>query len=190
MISRFAIGAAVLFLLADVAIGRAQELPSGGGTMPELRRGANGQIEAVTTIPATRQAPRSTSTAPAAPPPNFSSPNRSRGGTAPAVRAAAPPPVPAGPPRPVIEVRPNTPSVPDTAPGGTVVAAYSVRMSDNSPFTGIVRFGPPHYDNNGRFALRDNHIIVNPNGPGIGPNKATVVDHVTLEAIPEGQVGR
>jgi hypothetical protein len=63
-------------------------------------------------------------------------------------------------------------------------------MSDNSPFTGIVRFGPPHYDNNGRFALRDNHIIVNPNGPGIGPNKATVVDHVTLEAIPEGQVGR
>jgi hypothetical protein len=85
----------------------------------------------------------------------------------------------------VIEVTPNTPRVPDSAPGGTVVARYSVKMSDNSPFTGTVRFGPPHYDNNGKFALRGNNIIVNPNGPGIGPNRTTVTDNISLEAIPE-----
>jgi hypothetical protein len=90
----------------------------------------------------------------------------------------------------VIEVRPNTPRVRDTAPGGTVVASYSVRMSDYSPFTGTVRFGPPYYDSEGRFALTENAIIVNPNGPGIGPNQATITDHITLEAIPESQVRR
>ena len=151
--------------------------------MPELRRGANGQIEVLPTNPATRQAPSRTSTAPAPPP-------LSRSGAPPPVRVAAPPPVPAGPLRPVIEVRPSTPKVPDTAPGGTVVARYSVRMSDNSPFSGTVRFGPPYYDNNGRFALIDGNIIVNPNGPGIGPNKATITDHITLEAIPESRAGR
>jgi hypothetical protein len=98
--------------------------------------------------------------------------------------------VSAGPLRPVIEVRPDIPKVPDTAPGGTVVARYSVRMSDNSPFTGTVRFGPPYYDGNGRFALTDNNIIINPNGPGIGPNKGTITDHITLEAIPESRAGR
>jgi hypothetical protein len=183
MISRFVVGAAVSLLLADVAAARAQELPSGGGQMPELRRGANGQIEAVPTNPAIRQAPGRTSTAPAPPP-------LSRGGAPPPVRVAAPPPVPAGPLRPVIEVRPNTPKVPDTAPGGTVVARYSVRMSDNSSFSGTVRFGPPYYDNNGRFALAGSNIIVSPNGPGIGPNKATITDHITLEAIPESRAGR
>ena len=191
MISRFAVGAAVLLVLADAAAGRAQELPSAGGAMPELRRGTNGQIEVVPTNPVTRQAPNPVtrqapgraSTAPAAPPTN-------RGGAPPAVRVTAPPPVPAGPLRPVIEVRPNTPKVPDTAPRGTVVATYSVRMSDNSRFTGTVRFGPPYYDNDGRFALVDGNIIVNPDGPGIGPNKATVTDHITLEAIPESRVGR
>jgi hypothetical protein len=90
----------------------------------------------------------------------------------------------------VIEVRPNTPRVPDIAPSGTVVARYSVRMSDNSPFTGTVRFGPPYYDNDGRFALRDSNIIINPSGPGIGPNRGTITDHITLEAIPESRVGR
>jgi hypothetical protein len=90
----------------------------------------------------------------------------------------------------VIEVRPNTPRVRDTAPGGTVVARYSVRMSDNSPFTGTVRFGPPYYDNNGKFTLTGSNIIVNPDGPGIGPNGATITDHITLEAIPGSRVGR
>jgi hypothetical protein len=90
----------------------------------------------------------------------------------------------------VIEVRPNTPRAPDIAPSGTVVARYSVRMSDNSPFTGTVRFGPPYYDNDGRFALRDSNIIINPSSPGIGPNRGTITDNITLEAIPESRVGR
>ena len=120
MISRFAVGAAVSLLLADVAAARAQELPSGGGPMPELRRGANGQIEVVPTHPAPRQAPGRASTSPAAPPP-------SGGSAPPPVRVAVPPRLPAGPLRPVIEVRPNTPRVRDTAPGGTVVARYSVQ---------------------------------------------------------------
>jgi hypothetical protein len=183
MISRFAVGAAVSLLLADVAAARAQELPSRGGSMPELRRGANGQIEVVPTHPAPHQALGRASTSPAPPPP-------SGGSAPPPVRVAAPPRLPAGPLRPVIEVRPNTPRVRDTAPGGTVVARYSVRMSDNSPFTGTVRFGPPYYDNNGRFALAGSNIIVNPDGPGIGPNKATMTDHITLEAIPGSQLGR
>jgi hypothetical protein len=58
-------------------------------------------------------------------------------------------------------------------------------MSDNSRFTGTVRFGPPYYDSNGRFALIGNHIVINPSGPGIGPNRATITDHITLEAIPD-----
>jgi len=93
-------------------------------------------------------------------------------------------------PQPVITVTPNVPIVPDTTPRGTVVATYSVKMSDNSPFAGTVRFGPPYYDNKGKFALRDNSIIVNPNGPGMGPNKRTIIEHVTLEAIPESQLTR
>jgi hypothetical protein len=183
MISRFVAGAAVSLLLADAAASWAQGLPSGGGPMPELRRGANGQIEIVPKNPAARQTPGGANTAPAAPPPI-------RGGAPPPVRVAAPPRLPAGPLRPVIEVRPNTPRVRDTAPGGTVVARYSVRMSDNSPFTGTVRFGPPHYDDNGKFALAGSNIIVNPDGPGIGPNGATMTDHITLEAIPDSRVGR
>jgi hypothetical protein len=183
MISRVAVGAAVSLLLADAAAGRAQELPSGGGPMPGLRRGANGQIEVIPTNPATRRPPDRASSAPAAPP-------LSRGEAPAAVRVTAPPPVLAGPLRPVIEVRPNTPRVQDTVPGGTVVARYSVRMSDNSPFTGTVRFGPPHYDDNGKLALAGSNIIVNPDGPGIGPNAATMTDHITLEAIPDSRVGR
>src|SRR5256885_17195904 len=99
MIWRFAVGTAVLLVLADAAAGRAQELPSGGGAMPELRRGTNGQIEGVPTNPVTcqapnpvtRQAPGRASTAPAAPPPK-------PGGAPPPARVTAPPPVPARPP--------------------------------------------------------------------------------------------
>ena len=151
--------------------------------MPELRRGANGQIEVVPTHPAPRQAPGRASTSPATPPP-------SGGSAPPPVRVAVPPRLQAGPLRPVIEVRPDTPRVRDTAAGGTVVARYSVRMSDNSPFNGTVRFGPPYYDNDGRFALAGSNSIVNPDGPGIGPNKATMTDHITLEAIPGSRVER
>jgi hypothetical protein len=99
---------------------------------------------------------------------------------APAARVRAPP----GPAQPVIIVAPVTPHMPDTSSRGAVVATYSVTMSDGSPFTGIVRFGAPYYDGGGVFALSDNKIIVNPDGPGVGPNRTTVTKHVTLEAIP------
>jgi hypothetical protein len=95
--------------------------------------------------------------------------------------------VPAGapqPPQPVITVIPNTPRIPDTTPLGAVVASYSVSMRDGSPFTGTVRFAAPHYDSGKKFALSGDKIIVNPNGPGLGPNKTTVTYHVTLETIP------
>jgi len=82
-------------------------------------------------------------------------------------------------------VAPVTPHVPDTTPRGATVATYSVMMSNGSAFTGTVRFGPPYYDANGVFALSGNNkIIVNPGGPGLGPNRTTMTDHITLEAIP------
>src|SRR5271165_1858977 len=109
-----------------------------------------------------------------------------RDGAASRIRASPPAPQ-AGPPQPVIVVTPSTPRVRDTARRGTVVASYSVRMSDGSPFAGTVRFGPPFYDNKGVFALSGNNIIVNPDGPGLGPNRTTIIDHVTLEAVPEAQ---
>jgi hypothetical protein len=181
-------GAVVLLLfLADIGLGRAQELPSGSGPVPDLRRGANGQLEAVPRVPGARETPVRRSPTPALVPPSSVQPTR---GSSPAPVRAAAPPLPRGPSRPVIEVRPGTPRLPDTAPRGTAVAYYSVRMSDGSPFAGIVRFGPPHYDDNGRFALEGNSIVVNPNGPGIGPNKTTVTNHITLEAITESRAGR
>jgi hypothetical protein len=185
---RFVVGVA-LALLANAAASGAQQLPSGGGPLPSLRRGANGQIEAVLPDTPPRPAAGRQSKAPAAAAPNLTSPQVGRDVAAPAVQAPLRPVSPAGP-QPVITVTPRTPSVPDKTPRGTIIATYSVKMSDNSPFAGIVRFGPPYYDNNGIFALRDNNIIVNPNGPGIGPNKTTITDHITLEAIPESRAGR
>jgi len=178
-----------LALLANVAASGAQQLPSGGGPLPSLRRGANGQIEVVPPDTPPRPATGRQSKGPVAAAPNPTSPKVGRDVAAPAVQAPLRAVLPAGP-QPVITVTPRTPSVPDKTPRGTIIATYSVKMSDNSPFAGIVRFGPPYYDNNGIFALRDNNIIINPNGPGVGPNKTTITDHITLEAIPESRAGR
>ncbi len=95
------------------------------------------------------------------------------------VRGTTPPP----PPQPVITVAPNSPEVPDTTSLGAVVASYTVVMSDGSPFTGTVGFGAPFFDGGGVFALSGNNIIVNPAGPGLGPNMTSITDHITLEAI-------
>jgi hypothetical protein len=84
----------------------------------------------------------------------------------------------------VITVRPNTPEVPDTTPLGAVVASYTVVMSDGSPFTGTIGFGPPFFDGGGVFALSGHNIIVNPAGPGLGPNMTSITDHITLETFP------
>jgi hypothetical protein len=102
------------------------------------------------------------------------------------VTATAPPPPPPPPPpspQPVITISPSNPEVPDTTPLGAVVATYAVTMSDGSPFTGTVQFGAPNFDGGGVFALSGSSIVVNPNGPGVGPNTSTITDHITLEAI-------
>jgi len=182
-------GVAVALLWAGIAASVAQELPSGGGAIPPVRRGANGQIEIVPPDALTRPEAARPGTAPAAVALKPSSPRASRDSAASAVRSTSAPRSPAGL-QPVITVTPNAPRVPDTTPRGAIVATYSARMSDNSPFNGTVQFGPPYYDNKGKFALRGDAIIVNPNGPGIGPNRATIIDHITLEAIPATRGGR
>jgi hypothetical protein len=97
-----------------------------------------------------------------------------------------PPPPPPSPTSPVITVTPNTPQLPDTTAPGAVVATYTVTMSDGSPFVGTIGFGPPNFDAGGIFALAGSptsgNVIVNPSGPGVGPNLSTVTDHITLVA--------
>ena len=90
-------------------------------------------------------------------------------------------------PLPIITFNPAHPTIPDTTPKGTVVAGYAITMSDGSRFTGTVAFGAPNFDDGGVFALKiitpaSGQIIVNPNGPGVGPNLTTITDHVTLVA--------
>jgi hypothetical protein len=102
------------------------------------------------------------------------------------VGTAAPPPPPPPPISPVITVTPNTPQLPDTTSRGAVVATYTVAMTDGSPFVGTIGFGPPNFDAGGIFALAGSptsgNVVVNPNGPGVGPNLSTVTDHITLVA--------
>jgi hypothetical protein len=109
---------------------------------------------------------------------------------------SGPPPGPPPPPPPppplsvVITVTPGTPTIPDTTTKGTLVASFTVSMSDSSLYTGTIVFGPPNFDNNSVFSLSptvknpdgsvSGQILVNPNGPGVGPNPDTVTDHVTL----------
>jgi hypothetical protein len=99
------------------------------------------------------------------------------------VTMTAPSPSPL-PSQPVITVTPSAPTIPDTTPLGTVVATFSVAMSDGSPFSGTVGFGAPYYDAGGIFSISGSNIIVNPSGPGVGPNMSTITDHITLVAIP------
>jgi hypothetical protein len=76
--------------------------------------------------------------------------------------------------------------VPDTTSAGAVVASYTVTMSDGSPFVGTIGFGPPNFDAGGIFALTGSpasgNVIVNPSGPGVGPNSGSITDHITLMA--------
>jgi hypothetical protein len=48
--------------LADIGAGAGQELPAGGGPIPQLRRGANGQIEVVPPAAAAPTRPKASST--------------------------------------------------------------------------------------------------------------------------------
>jgi hypothetical protein len=172
------LGTVALLLWGPIAASVAQGLPPGGGLLPPVRRGADGQIEIAPPDPAAGPQIGRHHPAPAATPPKAGQPAVTRRTAAPAMRGAA------APPEPVITVVPTTPKVPDNTPRGAAVATYSVTMSDGSPFTGTVRFGAPYYDGKGAFALSGKNIIVNPNGPGLGTNKTTITNHITLEAIP------
>jgi len=168
---------AALALCAAIPASLGQALPPGGGPLPELRRGTNGEIEAVRPKPASRPEVGQSRAAPA---PKAAPAGSVLNRAAPAARGRAAP----APRQPVIMVAPVAPHIPDTSSRGAVVATYSVTMGDGSPFTGTVRFGAPYYYGGGVFALSDNKIIVNPHGPGVGPNRTTVTKHITLEAIP------
>jgi hypothetical protein len=57
---------------------------------------------------------------------------------------------------------------------------------DGSPFVGTIGFGAPNFDAGGIFALTGSptsgNVIVNPKGPGVGPNLSTITDLITLVA--------
>ena len=96
------------------------------------------------------------------------------------VTHAGPPPVP------VITVTPAMPSIPDTTALGTLVATVSYAMSDGSTWTGtaVLSSNPSNI-----FALSGGSLIVNPNGPGVGPNPGTQVDNITILATSGPPVG-
>lgn len=83
---------------------------------------------------------------------------------------------------PVIWLSPESPTVPSTTPKGSVIATYTVSMSDGSLFHGTVDFGPPNYDAGGIFALQGNNLVISPTGPGVGPNQLDVVETINLVA--------
>ncbi len=94
-----------------------------------------------------------------------------------------PPPVPPPPtPVPVISFVPPNPSIPPTTPLGTKIAVIVVTMSDGSPFTGGVVFGPPNYDDGGVFIISGNDLILNPNGPGLPETNS--IEHCTVMTTP------
>jgi hypothetical protein len=90
-------------------------------------------------------------------------------------------------PLPIITLNPVAPSIPDTTAKGAVVATVTVTMDDGSPFTGTLGFVAPNVDAGGIFSLTGSgssfNVIVNPNGPGVGPNTGNITDNITLEAL-------
>jgi hypothetical protein len=92
-----------------------------------------------------------------------------------------PPPPPSPSPTLTLTISPQMPSVPDSAPVGTVVATVTAAWSDGSPFTGTLSFGPPYNDDGGTFALSGNKLIISPTGLGIMGDGGTV-QNVTIVA--------
>jgi Domain of unknown function (DUF4082) len=77
---------------------------------------------------------------------------------------------------------PPNPTIPSTAPLGSVIAQLSGVWSDDSPFTGTLSFGPPNYSAGGVYALdSNNNLIINPLGPGVGSAGGTT-ETVTIVA--------
>jgi hypothetical protein len=80
-----------------------------------------------------------------------------------------------------IALNPTNPTIPSTAPLGTVVATVSVTWSNGAPFTGTLSFGPPNSNGGGVYALSGNNLIINPAGPGVGAAGGSV-QNVTIVA--------
>jgi hypothetical protein len=77
---------------------------------------------------------------------------------------------------------PPNPTIPSTAPLGSVVAKLSATWSDGSPFTGKLSFGAPNFNAGGVFAIDShNNLIVSPLGPGVGSAGGTT-ENLTITA--------
>jgi len=81
---------------------------------------------------------------------------------------------------------PQTPSLPNTSPLGTVVATVTAAWSNGSPFTGTLAFGQPYADDGGTFALSCGQcataqIVLSPAGLGIMGDGGTV-QNITIVA--------
>jgi hypothetical protein len=85
-----------------------------------------------------------------------------------------------------LTLNPQMPSIPASAPLGTVVATATAAWSDGSPFTGMLGFTTPYADDGGTFALSCTtcataNLVVNPLGLGVGADGGTV-QNVTVVA--------
>jgi Domain of unknown function (DUF4082) len=70
---------------------------------------------------------------------------------------------------------PPNPTIPRTAPLGSIVAKLSAAWSDGAPFTGTLSFGAPNFNAGGVYAIDgDNNLIISPLGPGVGSAGGTI----------------
>jgi hypothetical protein len=83
----------------------------------------------------------------------------------------------------VISFNPPSPSILPDAPLGTVVATIIVTWSDGTPFVGSLGFAP-HSNDGGIFAISDDKLIINPEGPGAVALSGTT-RNVTITATSE-----
>lgn len=81
----------------------------------------------------------------------------------------------------LLSFNPPNPSIPASAPLGSVAATIVPSWSDGSPFTGTLSFAPPYSNDQAAFAISGNKLIVNPSGPGISSD-ANTVQYVTIVA--------
>lgn len=81
-----------------------------------------------------------------------------------------------------ISSNPPNPTIPSTAPRGSVVAKLAAAWSDGAPFTGKLSFGAPNFSSGGVYAIdSNNHLIISPLGPGVGSAGGTA-ENVTIVA--------
>ena len=80
-----------------------------------------------------------------------------------------------------LSFNPANPSITNNAPAGTVVATIAPSWSDGSPFTGTLSFGLPNSNDQGRFSISGNNLIINPDGPGVSADGGTT-QSVTIVA--------